>query len=107
MIMSTSTNKIENVVRHFANKMSIKLDKVDIEFEPSYSYEVEDGDYDSTDNTFTVGITLRYPELMTEKKAKKFIGNLENKFYNDKHYKKLNECVFAYIENYNIINLDD
>ena len=39
---------------------------------------------------------------MTQKKAKKFIGNLEAKFYTNKHYRKLNECVFAYFENFDI-----
>lgn len=102
MIMNTSINKIENLVRHFANKINIKLDVVKVEFEPSYEYEVEDGEYDSTDNTYSVAITLKNPELMTQKKAKKFIGKLESKFYTSKHYRKLNECVFAYFENFDI-----
>lgn len=100
--MNTSIIKIENLVRHFANKMNIKLDTVKVEFEPSYKYEVEDNEYDTTDNTYSVSIMLRNPDLMTQKKAKKFIGNLESKFYTNKHYRKLNECVFAYFENFDI-----
>lgn len=100
--MNTSTNKIENIVRHFANKMNIKLDKVEVNFEPSYDYEVEDNEYDSTNNTYSVSILLKDPQLMTDKIAKKFIGNLEAMFYSNKHYRKLNECVFAYFENFDI-----
>lgn len=100
--MNTSINKIENSVRHFANKMNIKLDTVKVEFEPSYEYEVEEGAYDNTDNTYSIAITLKNPQLMTQKLAKKFISNLEAKFYASKHYRKMNECVFAYFENFDI-----
>lgn len=100
--MNTSINKIENIVRHFANKMNIKIAKVNIKFEPSYKYEVEDNEYDTTDNTYDVSIVLSDPNIMTQKKAKKFIGSLEYMFYTNKHYKKLNECVFASIENFDI-----
>ena len=38
--MNTSVNKIENIVRHFGNKMGIKLTEVGVGFVPSYEYEV-------------------------------------------------------------------
>lgn len=38
--MNTSVNKIENIVRHFGNKMGIKLTEVEVGFVPSYEYEV-------------------------------------------------------------------
>lgn len=100
--MNTSTKKIENLVRHFANKMNIKLANVKVEFTPSYDYEVEDDEYDSTDNTFDVGVTLANPGTLSQKKAKKFIGSLEGKFYSNKHYRRLNECVFVWFENFDI-----
>lgn len=104
--MNTSVNKIENVVRHFANKMNVKLSNVEVTFVPSYEYEVYevDGVYetDETDNTYSVSITLSNPSTLSNNRAKKFIAQLEGMFYTNKHYRRNNETVFAYFENYEI-----
>ena len=100
--MNTSVNKIENVVRHFANKMNIKLANVEVKFVPSYEYEVYENETDETDNTYSVSITLSNPSTLSNNKAKKFIATIEGMFYTNKHYRRNNETVFAYFENYEI-----
>lgn len=102
--MNTSVNRVENTVRHFANKMDIKLTEVEVGFVPSYEYEVYDNETDETDNTYSVSITLSNPSTLSNKKAKKFIAQLEGMFYTNKHYRRNNETVFAYFENYEIEN---
>lgn len=100
--MNTSVNKIENVVRHFANKMDVKLSNVEVTFVPSYEYEVYENETDETDNTYSVSITLSNPSTFSNNRAKKFIAQLEGMFYTNKHYRRKNETVFAYFENYEI-----
>lgn len=100
--MNTSVNKIENVVRHFANKMNVKLSNVEVTFVPSYEYEVYENETDETDNTYSVSITLSNPFTLSNNRAKKFIAQLEGMFYTNKHYRRNNETVFAYFENYEI-----
>ena len=100
--MNTSVNKIENTVRHFANKMSIKLTKVNIKFEPSYEYEVYENETDETDNTYSVLVTVADPQILSNKKAKKFIAQLEGMFYTNKKCRRNNEVVFIYFDNFDI-----
>lgn len=100
--MNTSVNKIENTVRHFANKMGIKLAKVNIKFEPSYEYEVYGDETDETDNTYSVLVTVADPQTLSNKKAKKFIAQLEGMFYTNKKCKRNNEVVFIYFDNFDV-----
>lgn len=100
--MNTSVNKIENIVRHFANKMGIKLTKVNIKFEPSYEYEVYENETDETDNTYSVLVTVANPLTLSNKKAKKFIAQLEGMFYANKKCRRNNEVVFIYFDNFDI-----
>lgn len=100
--MNTSFNKIENVVRHLANKMNIKIDKVRVEFSPSYEYAIEDDVTETTNNIFAVTLTLSNPSIMTQEKAKKFIATIEGKFSDNKHYKKLNEVLYIYFDNFEV-----
>lgn len=100
--MNTSVNKIENTVRHFANKMGIKLTKVNIKFEPSYEYEVYENETDETDNTYSVLVTVANPLTLSNKKAKKFIAQLEGMFYANKKCRRNNEVVFIYFDNFDI-----
>ena len=100
--MNTSVNKIKNIVRHFANKMNVKLSNVEVTFVPSYEYEVYENETDETDNTYSVSITLSNPSTLSNKKAKKFIAQLEGMFYTNKKCRRNNETVFAYFENYEI-----
>lgn len=99
--MNTS-NKIENIVRHFANKMGIKLTEVEVEFIPSYEYEVYDNETDKTDNIYSVLVTVANPHTLSNKKAKKFIAQLEGMFYTNKKCRKNHEVVFIYFDNYDV-----
>lgn len=100
--MNTSVNKIENIVRHFANKIGIKLTEVEVEFIPSYEYEVYDNETDETDNIYSVLVTVANPHTLSNKKAKKFIAQLEGMFYTNKKYRKNHEVVFIYFDNYDV-----
>ena len=100
--MNTSVNKVENTVRHFANKMNIKLANVEVKFVPSYEYEVYDNETDETDNTYSVLVTVANSQTISNKKAKKFIAQLEGMFYTNKKCRKNNESVFVYFDNFDI-----
>ena len=100
--MNTSANKIENIVRHFANKMGIKLTEVEVGFVPSYEYEVYENETDETDNTYSVLVTVANPHTLSNKKAKKFIAQLEGMFYTNKKCRKNHEVVFIYFDNYDV-----
>ena len=100
--MNTSVNKIENTVRHFANKMGIKLTEVEVGFVPSYEYEVCDNATDETDNTYSVLVTVEYPQTLSNKKAKKFIAQLEGMFYTNNKCRRNHEVVFIYFDNYDV-----
>ena len=100
--MNTTTNKIENTVRHFANKMGIKLTEVEVGFVPSYEYEVCDNATDETDNTYSVLVTVEDPQTLSNKKAKKFIAHLEGMFYTNKKCRRNHEVVFIYFDNYDV-----
>ena len=100
--MNTSVNKIENTVRHFANKMGIKLTEVEVGFVPSYKYEVYENEIDETDNTYSVLVTVANPNALSKKKAKKFIAQLEGMFYTNKKCRRNHEVVFIYFENYDV-----
>lgn len=96
--MNTSVNKVENTVRHFANKMGIKLAEVEVGFVPSYEYEVYDNETDETDDTYSVLVTVANPQTLSNKKAKKFIAQLEGMFYaNKKCRKTMNQYLFTSI----------
>ena len=100
--MNTSVNKIENTVRHFANKMDIKLTEVEVGFVHSYEYEVCDNATDETDNTYSVLVTVEDPQTLSNKKAKKFIAQLEGMFYTNKKCRRNHEVVFIYFDNYDV-----
>ena len=100
--MGTLANKIENTVRHFANKMGIKLTEVEVGFVPSYEYEVFDNETDETDNTYSVLVTVANPNALSNKKAKKFIVQLEGMFYTNKKCRRNHEVVFIYFDNYDV-----
>ena len=100
--MNTSVNKIENTVRHFGNKMGIKLAKVNIKFEPSYEYEVYGDETDETNNVYSILVTVVDPQILSIKKAKKFIAQLEGMFYTNKKCKRNNEVVFVYFDNFDV-----
>ena len=100
--MNTSTNKIKNTVRHFANKIGIKLTEVEVGFVPSYEYEVCENATDETDNTYSVLVTVADPNTLSNKKAKKFIAQLEGMFYANKKCRRNHEVVFIYFDNYDI-----
>ena len=100
--MDTLENKIENTVRHFANKMGIKLTEVEVGFVPSYEYEVCDNATDETDNTYSVLVTVANPNTLSNKKAKKFIAQLEGMFYTNKKCRRNHEVVFIYFDNYDV-----
>ena len=68
--MNTSANKIENTVRHFANKMGIKLTEVEVGFVPSYEYEVYENETDETDNTYSVLVTVADPQTLSSRSAR-------------------------------------
>ena len=100
--MNTSANKIKNIVRHFANKMGIKLTEVEVGFVPSYEYEVCENATDETDNTYSVLVTVADPNTLSNKKAKKFIAHLEGMFYANKKCRRNHEVVFIYFDNYDV-----
>ena len=100
--MNTSVNKIENTVRHFANKMGIKLTEVEVGFVPSYEYEVYENETDETDNTYSVLVTVADSQALSNNRAKKFIAQLEGMFYANKKCRRNNEVVFIYFDNYDI-----
>lgn len=100
--MGTLANKIENTVRHFANKMGIKLTEVEVGFVPSYEYEVCDNEIDETDNTYSVLVTVANPQTLSNKKAKKFIAQLEGMFYANKKCRRNHEVVFIYFDNFDV-----
>ena len=100
--MNTSTNKIKSTVRHFANKMGIKLTEVEVGFVPSYEYEVCENATDETDNTYSVLVTVADPNTLSNKKAKKFIAQLEGMFYINKKCRRNHEVVFIYFDNYDV-----
>lgn len=100
--MNTSVNKIKNTVRHFANKIGIKLTELEVEFIPSYEYEVYDNETDETDNIYSVLVTVANPHTLSNKKAKKFIAQLEGMFYTNKKCRKNHEVVFIYFDNYDV-----
>ena len=100
--MNTSVNKIENIVRHFANKIGIKLTEIEVGFVPSYEYEVYDNETDETDNTYSVLVTVADPNALSNKKAKKFIAQLEGMFYTNKKCRRNREIVFSYFEHYDV-----
>ena len=100
--MNTSANKIKNIVRHFANKMGIKLTEVEVGFVPSYEYEVCENATDETDNTYSVLVTVANPNTLSNKKAKKFIAHLEGMFYANKKCRRNHEVVFIYFDNYDV-----
>lgn len=95
--MRTSNITIENIIRHFANKMNIIIKKIDIKYEESYEYEVEDDDFDETNNTFS--IALEVDEKSSIKSLKNFIGRTEWYFTSKKKYQERNESVFIYTTN--------
>ena len=100
--MNTSVNKIENTVRHFANKIGIKLTEVEVGFVPSYEYEVCENATDETDNTYSVLVTVANPHTLSNKKAKKFIAQLEGMFYANKKCRRNHEVVFIYFDNFDV-----
>lgn len=100
--MNTSANKIENIVRHFANKIGIKLTEVEVGFVPSYEYEVYENETDETDNTYSVLVTVADPHTLSTNKAKKFIAQLEGMFYANKKCRRNHEVVFIYFDNYDV-----
>ena len=100
--MGTLANKIKNTVRHFANKMGIKLAEVEVGFVPSYEYEVCDNETDETDNTYSVLVTVANPNALSNKKAKKFIAQLEGMFYTNKKCRRNHEVVFIYFDNFDV-----
>ena len=100
--MNTLANKIENTVRHFANKMGIKLTEVEVGFVPSYEYEVYGNETDETYNTYSVLVTVANPNVFSNKKAKKFIAQLEGMFYTNKKCRRNHEVVFIYFDNYDV-----
>ena len=100
--MGTLANKIENTVRHFANKMGIKLTEVEVGFVPSYEYEVCENATDETDNTYSVLVTVADPNALSNKKAKKFIAQLEGMFYANQKCRRNDEVVFIYFDNYDV-----
>ena len=100
--MNISANKIENTVRHFANKMGIKLTEVEVGFVPSYEYEVCENATDETDNTYSVLVTVADPNTLSNKKAKKFIAQLEGMFYANKKCRRNHEVIFIYFDNYDV-----
>ena len=100
--MGTSANKIENTVRHFANKMGIKLTEVEVGFVPSYEYEVCENETDETDSTYSVLVTIADPQTLSNKKAKKFIAHLEGMFYTNKKCRRNHEVVFIYFDNFDV-----
>ena len=100
--MNTSVNKIENTVRHFGNKMGIKLAEVEVEFVPSYEYEVYGDETDETNNVYSILVTVVDPQILSNKKAKKFIAQLEGIFYTNKKCKRNNEVVFVYFDNFDV-----
>lgn len=100
--MNTSVNKIENTVRHFANKMGIKLTEVEVGFVPSYEYEVCEDETDETDNTYSVLVTVADPHTLSNKKAKKFIAQLEGMFYANKKCRRNHEVVFIYFDKFDV-----
>lgn len=100
--MDTSVNKIENTVRHFANKIGIKLTEVEVGFVPSYEYEVCENATDETDNTYSVLVTVADPKTLSNKKAKKFIAQLEGMFYANKKCRRNHEVVFIYFDNFDV-----
>lgn len=102
MNMNTSVNKIENVVRHFANKMGIKVVNIKVGFAPSYEYEVYKNVTNYTDNTYSVLITVADPQILSNKRAKKFIAKMEEMFYTNKKCRRNNEVVFICFVNYDI-----
>ena len=100
--MNTSVNKIENTVRHFANKMGIKLTEVEVGFVPSYEYEVCENETDETDSTYSVLVTIADPQTLSNKKAKKFIAQLVGMFYANKKCRRNHEVVFIYFDNFDV-----
>lgn len=100
--MNTSVNKIENTVRHFANKMNIKLANVEVKFVPSYEYEVYENETDETDNTYSVLVTVANPQTLSNNRAKKFIAQFEGMFYANKKCRRNNEVVFIYFDNFDV-----
>ena len=100
--MNTSVNKIENTVRHFANKIGIKLTEVEVGFVPSYEYEVCENATDETDNTYSVLVSGANTNTLSNKEAKKFIAQLEGMFYTNKKCRKNHEVVFIYFDNYDV-----
>lgn len=100
--MNTSVNKIENTVRHFANKMGIKLTEVEVRFVPSYEYEVYENETDETNNTYSVLVTVANPQALSNNRAKKFIAQLEGMFYANKKCRRNNEVVFICFDNFDI-----
>ena len=82
--------------------MNIKLANVEVKFVPSYEYEVYDNETDETDNTYSVLVTVANPQTISNKKAKKFIAQLEGMFYTNKNCRKNNESVFVYFDNFDI-----
>ena len=82
--------------------MNIKLANVEVKFVPSYEYEVYDNETDETDNTYSVLVTVANSQTISNKKAKKFIAQLEGMFYTNKKCRKNNESVFVYFDNFDI-----
>lgn len=85
---------LNNKVRHIANKMSIKLQSVSINFIPSYEYEVSDDETETTNDTYEIVIEVSDVNISI-KKAKKFLTKVQN--LNTKHFD-----IFTYIDNIDI-----
>lgn len=96
----TTTTTIENFVRHFANKLGIKIQKVTTDFTPSYKYQVEEDEYDETNNDFRVALTV--DENTPVSVLRKFIGLTEFRFATRKRTVERNEGLFIYIDNIDI-----
>ena len=82
--------------------MGIKLTEVEVEFVPSYEYEVCENETDETDSTYSVLVTIADPQTLSNKKAKKFIAHLEGMFYTNKKCRKNHEVVFIYFDNFDV-----
>lgn len=88
--MNTSVT-LNNKVRHIANKMNIKLEDVEINFTPSYEYEVSDEEVETTNDTYEIVINVKNINI-SKKKAEKFLTEVQNLNTNEFD-------IFTYIDN--------
>lgn len=88
--MNTSVT-LNNKVHHIANKMNIKLEDVEINFTPSYEYEVSDEEVETTNDTYEIVINVKNINI-SKKKAEKFLTEVQNLNTNEFD-------IFTYIDN--------